>query len=181
MAAVDPEVDAWIVSDYGYGSFDNDLRERLRQIARRKPVVADSRWELPRFSGLTLLKPNEEEAESAARQLGFCATDVGALASELALKLEARAVLVTLGNKGMILSEGGRVTCIPAVGTEQIVDLTGAGDSVAAALAAGVAAGCDFETAARLANHAGSIVVMKEGAATASPQELRDSIARHET
>jgi len=176
---LDGEVDAWVASDYGYGSFDRKLRELLREIAGRKPVLADSRWDLPRFSGLTLLKPNEEEARAAARDLGFCAGDEAALACELAGKLEARAVLVTLGNKGMVLSTGGKVTRIGAVGTEEIVDLTGAGDSVAATLAAALAAGCDSETAARLANHVGSIVVMKEGAATASPEELLESIAAH--
>ncbi len=176
VAAADREVDAWVASDYGYGSFNNALRDLLRDIARRKPVLADSRWELTRFSGLTLLKPNEEEARAAARDLGFCAAEDGALAGELASKLQAQAVLVTLGNKGMVLSAGEKSVHIPAVGTEEIVDLTGAGDSVAAVLATAMAAGCDAQTAARLANHAGGIVVMKEGAATASPEELRKSI-----
>jgi rfaE bifunctional protein kinase chain/domain len=176
VAAADGEVDAWVASDYGYGSFDNALRDQLRQIARRKPVLADSRWELARFAGLTILKPNEEEARATAQSLGFCAMDDESLASELAAKLEARAVVMTLGNKGLVLCSQGRVVRIPAVGTDEIVDLTGAGDSVAAALATALAAGCDDETAARLANHAGGIVVMKEGAATASPEELQKSI-----
>lgn len=175
----DKHVDAWIASDYGYGSFNNSLRDVLRQISRSKPVLADSRWELTRFSGLTLIKPNEEEARAAAHELNLHSADEASLAADLASKLEARAVLVTLGNKGMVLSADGQVTRIGAVGTEEIVDLTGAGDSVIATLAAGVAAGIDFATAARLANHAGGIVVMKEGAAVASPQELRDSIATY--
>lgn len=175
----DKNVDAWVASDYGYGSFNNALRDVLRQISRNKPVLADSRWELTRFSGLTLIKPNEEEARAAAHELGLHVADEAALAAELAGKLEARAVLVTLGNKGMVLSADGQVTRIGAVGTEEIVDLTGAGDSVIATLAAGVAAGIDFATAARLANHAGGIVVMKEGAATASLDELRASIAAY--
>lgn len=179
VAVVDRQVDAWVASDYGYDSFDGKLRDLLREIARRKPVLADSRWDLPRFTGLTLLKPNEEEARAAAHAMGFCAADEAVLASELANKLEAKAVLVTLGNEGMILSAGGRPTRIEAVGTEEIVDLTGAGDSVAATLASAVAAGLDFETAARLANHAGGIVVMKEGAATASPAELQASIDKY--
>jgi D-glycero-beta-D-manno-heptose-7-phosphate kinase len=185
VAAVDREVDAWVASDYGYGSFNHALRDLLRDIAGRKPVLADSRWELTKFSGLTLLKPNEEEARKAAGELGLRAADESALATALADRLESSAVIVTLGNEGMVLAvrgkpgqDDGRVTRIPAVGTEEIVDLTGAGDSVAAALATALAAGCDFETAAQLANHAGGIVVMKEGAATASPEELRESIQR---
>lgn len=176
----DKHVDAWVASDYGYGSFNNALRDVLRHIARNKPVLADSRWELTQFSGLTLLKPNEEEAFAAARELNLPPCDEASLPGELASKLEARAVLVTLGNKGMVLSADSQVTRIGAVGTEEIVDLTGAGDSVIATLAAGVAAGIDFATAARLANHAGGIVVMKEGAATASPDELRESIEKYE-
>lgn len=176
VAEADAEVDAWVASDYGYGSFDDRLRRMLREIAGRKPVLADSRWNLTHFTGLTLLKPNEEEARAAAHELGVCAADEGTLACELASRLEAGAVLVTLGNKGMVLSVRGNVTRIDAVGAEEIVDLTGAGDSVAATLVTAVAAGVDFETAARLANYAGSIVVMKEGAATASPEELLAAI-----
>ena len=178
VARADPEVDAWVVSDYGYGAFNEPLRDLMRSIAGRKPVVADSRWDLVCFGGLTVLKPNEEEARSAAARLGFCPIDEGALAAELAGRLRVGAVVLTLGNKGMVVSRDGAVTRIPAVGSDQIVDLTGAGDSVAAALAAGLAAGCDILTAARLANHAGAVVVMKEGAATASPEELRASIVR---
>ncbi len=174
----DRDVDAWVVSDYGYGAFNEPLRDLMRAVAGRKPVVADSRWDLVCFGGLTVLKPNEEEARSAAARLGFCPIDEGALAAELAARLGVQALVLTLGNKGMIVSRAGAVTHIPAVGSDQIVDLTGAGDSVAAALAAGLAAGCDVLTAARLANHAGAVVVMKEGAATASPEELRASIAR---
>lgn len=177
VADVDPEVDAWVISDYGYGGFDDALRGLLRDIAGGKPVVADSRWDLHRFSGMTVIKPNEQEAWAAARALAMT-TDVDALAGALAAKLHARAALITLGNKGMVLASDGEVTAIPAVGTEEIVDLTGAGDAVAATLTTAMAAGADVLTAARLANHAGGIVVMKEGAATASPEDLRASVGR---
>jgi D-glycero-beta-D-manno-heptose-7-phosphate kinase len=186
VARVDRQVAAWVVSDYGYGGFDDALRDLLREIAARKPVVADSRFDIHLFRGLTLVKPNEEEAKTAARKLGLPASDEPTLATALAEKLEAKAALVTLGNQGMVLtirggtddSAGARTLRIPAVGTEEIVDLTGAGDSVAATLTASLAAGADIETACRLANHAGAVVVMKEGAATASPDELRTSVQK---
>lgn len=177
---LDEQVGAWIVSDYGYGGCDGPLREVLRGIAARKPVVADSRYHLHLFTGMTVVKPNEEEARAAAHELGFRAADPGGLAAALVGALHARAALVTLGNQGMILGRSEGVVHIPAVGTEEIVDLTGAGDSVAATLAAALAAQADIETAARLSNHAGAIVVMKEGAATASPDELRESIRARE-
>ena len=176
----DPHVDAWIASDYGYGAFDDAMRNLLRQIAAAKCVVADSRWELERFTGMTVVKPNEEEAEILGRRLGLAAADTGDLAQRLADRLDARSVLVTLGNQGMVLAADGRVVRIPACGADEIVDLTGAGDSVAAALAAALAGGADVETAARLANCAGVVVVMKEGAATASPAELHDAVDRAE-
>jgi D-glycero-beta-D-manno-heptose-7-phosphate kinase len=176
VARADRQVDAWIVSDYGYGSFDEAIREQLRAIASRKPVVADSRFGLHQFSGMTLVKPNEEEAEAAARELRLNVHEVGELAVALAEKLKAKAALVTLGNQGMALGSGNGILRIPAIGTEEIVDLTGAGDSVAATLVSALAAGADIEVACHLANHAGAIVVMKEGAATASPAELRASI-----
>lgn len=179
VAAVNPQVDAWVASDYGYGVFDEPLRALLREIARQKPVVADSRYDTLRFNGMTVIKPNEEEARSAARVLNLPFEDEAALAAGLAARLGVKAALVTLGNKGMALSAEGRAVRIPAVGTEEIVDLTGAGDAVAATLATGLAGGADIETACRLANHAGAVVVMKEGAATVSPEELRESVGRH--
>lgn len=178
VADLDARVDAWVASDYGYGSFDEPLRRLLRDIAARKPVVADSRYQIHAFQGVTVIKPNEEEAEAAARALGLGVQDPPSLASALAERLGARASLITLGNKGMVLCDGRRTVEIAAVGTEEIVDLTGAGDSVAATLATALAAGADIESACRLANHAGAVVVMKEGAATASPDELRTSIER---
>ncbi|HSW43991.1 MAG TPA: PfkB family carbohydrate kinase [Phycisphaerae bacterium] len=177
---VDREVNAWIASDYGYGGFDDAIRDLLREIAGRKCVMADSRWELHRFAGMTLVKPNEEEAEALARRLGFESPDLGTLAMTLAERLRAGSVLITLGNEGMVLAADGRVVRIPASGGDEIVDLTGAGDSVAATLAAGLAGGADIETAARLANAAGGIVVMKEGAATTSPAELHEAVDRAE-
>lgn len=176
----DREVDAWIASDYGYGSFDDALRKLLREIAARKCAMADSRWELHRFLGMSVVKPNEEEAAELAHRLGFSAADDESLAGMLVERLQCRSVLITLGNKGMVLAADGRVVRIPPSGGEEIVDLTGAGDTVAATLAAAMAAGADIETAARLANHAGGVVVMKEGAATASPAELRQAVVRAE-
>ena len=178
VARVDHQVDAWIVSDYGYGCFDDLLRQQLQAIAGHKPVVADSRYSLHQFNGMTLVKPNEEESEAVARELGLKAREAGELSVAIAERLNAKAALVTLGNQGMVLGSSSRVLKIPAIGTEEIVDLTGAGDSVAATLVTALAAGASIESACHLANHAGAIVVMKEGAATASPAELRASIEK---
>ena len=78
----------------------------------------------------------------------------------------------------MVLATRDRTVRIATSGSDEIVDLTGAGDSVSATLTTALASGADIETAARLANHAGGIVVMKEGAATVSPNELSAAVGR---
>jgi len=178
ITAIDARVDAWVVSDYGYGVFDDSLCEQFRAIADRKCVLADSRWALERFMGVTAVKPNEQEAVDLARRLGFSWKDESQLAQTLADRLQVRAVVMTLGREGMVLAENGRTLRIPAWGTEEIVDLTGAGDTVAATLAAALSSGADVESASRLANVAGGVVVMKEGAATVPPHELRAAVQR---
>jgi len=94
-------------------------------------------------------------------------------------RLQCRAVLVTRGSRGMALFEPGRPTDhIAIVGSDEVADVTGAGDTVIATFALALGAGASFGEAARLANHAGGIVVMKRGTATVSLDELRASLAR---
>jgi len=88
-----------------------------------------------------------------------------------------QAVLVTRGGRGMALFVPNEPTVhIPIYGSDEIADVTGAGDTVMATLALSLAAGATFEAAAHLANYAGGIVVMKRGTATASADELRAAI-----
>jgi rfaE bifunctional protein kinase chain/domain len=174
---IDERVDAWVVSDYGYGVFDARFKDMLRQFARVKTVVVDSRYDARSFGGVTVLKPNEEEAIDATSATDGSAEQMRIAARELVERLELQAVLITLGNQGMLLHDrGGSCRLIRAVGTDQIVDLTGAGDTVAAVLTAAMAAGRSALEAAHLANAAASIVVMREGVATVSPAELSRAI-----
>ena len=95
----------------------------------------------------------------------------------LLAQTRARAVLVTRGSRGMALFEPGRATVhIPIFGSDQIADVTGAGDTVIATMTLALAAGGSFEEAARLANYTGGLVVMKRGTATVSADELRQAI-----
>ncbi|HEX6279612.1 MAG TPA: PfkB family carbohydrate kinase, partial [Pyrinomonadaceae bacterium] len=92
------------------------------------------------------------------------------------------ALLVTRGNKGMLLLESGKQPLeFAPVGPTEPVDVTGAGDTVIAAYSLGLAAGLGFAESARIANHAGGIVVMKKGTATASAAELTASLANEAT
>ncbi len=175
--------DAALISDYGYGSVATDLARLLTDGAGSKPVTLDSRHRLLDFRGVTAATPNEDEAAVASGVELFGTgeeeklRDVG---RELLDGLGARALLVTRGSRGMALFERGAAEplAIPVWGTDQIADVTGAGDTVIAAFTLALAAGATFAEAAKIANYCGGIVVMKMGTATASAAELREAIER---
>jgi rfaE bifunctional protein kinase chain/domain len=173
--------DAVIVSDYGGGLATPAFWQRAVAAARpKKPplVLIDSRYSLTSFTGMTACTPNEAEVEAV---LGIRINDDRALLEQagrqLLKRLRCRAVLITRGSRGMALFEAGKATDhIPIVGSDEVADVTGAGDTVIATFAVALAAGASFGDAARLANYAGGLVVMKRGTATVSASELRDAV-----
>ncbi|HSG00740.1 MAG TPA: PfkB family carbohydrate kinase [Vicinamibacterales bacterium] len=175
--------DAVIISDYGGGLATPDLWRRVRSAAggRVPPLVfVDSRYALDEYVGVTACTPNESEVEAL---LGQQIDDVpGALESSgraLLDTVQCQAVLVTRGSRGMALFEPGHETDhIPIVGSDEVADVTGAGDTVIATFALAAAAGASFAEAARLANYAGGLVVMKRGTATVTGEELGTAIER---
>ncbi len=178
-------VDAVLVSDYGSGLVTPRLvaalRSSLRDAGRSTPVLVDTRHGLLRYRGLTACTPNQSEVEQA---LGVhIGDDLRALERAGRAVLERtrhRAVLVTRGGRGMALFEPRTPTVhIPIFGSDEIADVTGAGDTVMATMTLALAAGASFESAARLANVAGGLVVMKRGTATVSASELRAAIRAH--
>ncbi len=170
---IDRNVDGWIVSDYGYRLIDDAILEQMRKIAKNKPVLADSRFDIMRYSNLTVIKPNELEALSAAEIENNGKRAILSAAEKLKRQLDPKVVIITLGNQGMLVYQSRReYKFIPAVGTDKIVDLTGAGDTSAAVLLLSISAGADFYESAYLANCAGSVVVMKYGSASCSQKEL---------
>jgi len=170
-------VDVWIASDYGSGVVDEAVRDGLRRLAERRPVLADSRYNLLEFHGLTVVKPNQEEAAAAAGCRADTLDDHAMVAQRLRRRLGVRAALVTLGNEGMMLAdEDEGAWHVPPAGGDEIVDLTGAGDTAAAVFAAGLSAGGSFLESACLANAAGGVVVMRHGAATAGLEEIRQAL-----
>jgi len=173
---------AAIVSDYNYGVACAATVGALREAAASTggggvPVLVDSRFRLREFAGLTSATPNEDEVEQVA---GRRFEDACALASEgerLRAALGYRALLITRGKHGMLLlEEGADALHLAAVGSHDAVDVTGAGDTVIAAYALALASGAGFREAARLANHAGGVVVLKRGTASVSPEELLASV-----
>jgi rfaE bifunctional protein kinase chain/domain len=171
--------DAILVSDYGYGTVTPRVFERIRAIARRTGAVVsvDSRYQLPRFTGVTAATPNEAELEQLAGTAVDDERGVEKAGRQLLERLDARLLLVTRGSRGMALLErDGGSSFIPIHGTDEIADVTGAGDTVIATFTVALASGAAPVDAATLANMAGGIVVMKRGTATVSPAELAQAI-----
>ena len=141
-------------------------------------MLVDSRHALLRYSGVDAVTPNEEEIEECVGfPLGDSLETLVRAGDVLRSRISCPNVLVTRGSRGMALfSQSGAPKIIPVHGTDQVADVTGAGDTVIATMALAVAAGGSFYEAARLANYAGGIVVMKRGTATVAPLELRDAI-----
>jgi rfaE bifunctional protein kinase chain/domain len=182
MEAADKDVDGWIVSDYGYHLVDGEIIRFLQSAAKRKPVLADSRYQIHRFAKLTAIKPNEQEAMESSGVTFNSHAGLLSAAERLKHQAKSRAVIVTLGNQGMLVYEDKKKhRFVPAIGSDQILDLTGAGDTAGATLILSLSAGADFYQAAMLANCAGSVVVMKYGCACCYPNELMEVIDEHIT
>jgi rfaE bifunctional protein kinase chain/domain len=175
--------DAVLLSDYGSGlvtpALARKVRAELKRVGTPIPVLVDSRYRLLEYTGLTISTPNQSEVEQALDvRIG---DNLGALeraGREILERTSMQAVLVTRGSRGMALFVPDTPTVhVPIFGTDSIVDVTGAGDTVVSTVALALAAGGSFEAAARLANYAGGLVVMKRGTATVSVDELRAVLA----
>ena len=175
---------AALISDYGYGVVTPNVVGSLTRAAHGKAVTLDSRYNLLDYPGVTAATPNEEEAAAAAGTSLWNGDEekIGEVALTLQQGLDSDAVLITRGSRGMALFERDRPdpVLIPVWGTDQVADVTGAGDTVIATFTLALAAAASYAEAAKLANYAGGIVVMKMGTATASNDELRHAIERDE-
>jgi rfaE bifunctional protein kinase chain/domain len=170
--------DAILISDYGYGSATPALAAEVLGKKTPFPVVLDSRYRLRDFRRVTAATPSVPELEEAYQcRIGTEAKASTRWGRRLLQELRAQCVLATRGRHGMlVLERGQRPVTIPVFGTDQVADVTGAGDTVAAAFTAALAAGADFTLAAHLANVAGGVVVAKRGTATVSAAELRRAL-----
>jgi D-glycero-beta-D-manno-heptose-7-phosphate kinase len=171
-------VDAVVISDYNYGAVTADMADVIRETAskRRIPVLVDSRFQLASYPGFTSATPNEEEVEALLSK-AVADDELNTAGDQLRERLQYRALLVTRGGRGMTLFEAGVAPLqIEAVGAREPVDGTGAGDTVIATYTLALGSDASFPDAARLANYAGGLVVMKRGTATISADELEHSI-----
>jgi rfaE bifunctional protein kinase chain/domain len=176
--------DALLVSDYGYGSATPAIVNALRQASRKRsvavPLILDSRYRLLEYSGATAATPNEPEVEAALGiRVGRDWEKVSAAGLQIMERMKLQSLLITRGRDGMVAFDQGHAPVdIPIFGSDQVADVTGAGDTVIAAFSAALAAGANTVEAARLANYAGGIVVMKRGTATVSREELLRAITQ---
>ena len=172
--------DALLVSDYGYGAATPRLLTFVKSngCLENKPITVDSRYRILDYEGATAATPNEPEVEEALGvRIGHDDRKLFAAGERLMKEMALECLVITRGRDGMVAFEKNATpAAIPIYGSDQVVDVTGAGDTVIATFTAALAAGADTASAARLANFAGGIVVMKRGTATVSSKELMAAI-----
>ncbi len=170
--------DAVVISDYNYGVVDERAADLIRN-STSAPVLVDSRFRLLDYPGFTAATPNHDEVENLIGAPISSTEQLEKAATILKQRLRHRALLVTRGGEGMTLVESDAAPVhIGAVGAQQPVDVTGAGDTVIATFTLALASEASFGDAAHLANYAGGLVVMKRGTATVSAEELEHAVQR---
>ncbi len=170
--------DAFLISDYGYGLITPELVSHV--LVKHIPTTLDSRFAIQNFVGITASTPNESEVEaSLGIKIGNDMEMLNKAGQKMRSRLNQDALLITRGKDGMALFERGKKPVhIPVSGSDEVTDVTGAGDTVIATFTLALSAGASFLQAAQLANYAGGIVVMKHGTATVSQEELQSVIRK---
>lgn len=173
--------DALLVSDYGYGAATPQILNAVRtRDLTTIPITLDSRFRMLQYSGVTAATPNEPEVEEALGiRIGHDWTKLTQAGEQLLARMKLQSLVITRGRDGMVAFERRRKPVdIPISGSDEVADVTGAGDTVIATFTAALAAAATPEDAAHLANYAGGIVVMKRGTATVSRDELLAAMAK---
>ena len=172
--------DAILISDYGYGAATPGILNAVRAKGRLRgvPVVLDSRYRILQYSGVSAATPNEPEIEEALGiRIGHDWRSLCSAAGQVMERMKLQSLIITRGRDGMVaFTRHHKPADIPIFGSDQVADVTGAGDTVIAAFTAALAAGASAEDGAQLANYAGGVVVMKRGTATVSQTELLDAL-----
>jgi rfaE bifunctional protein kinase chain/domain len=177
------EVDALLISDYENGVMSPEVIDACLPAAHRQgiPVIVDSHGDLFRFKGVTAATPNQPEAEATLHTVIDDTDDLEAAGAALLEGMEAEGIMITRGSEGIALFERGQppYTLPIAMKSEsEVVDPTGAGDTVAAVFTLALSSGASMRTAAYLGDIAGGEVVRKLGAATLTREELANAARR---
>jgi D-beta-D-heptose 7-phosphate kinase/D-beta-D-heptose 1-phosphate adenosyltransferase len=178
LAAALPEADAFVVSDYDKGAVTPRVLAEIlpRAFERNIPVLVDPKIRnFDAYRPATVVTPNHHEALRLTNTEDDTDAGIADAARLLRERLGCESVLITRGEQGMMLLERDAAPVYVATVAREVYDVTGAGDTVIATLAAALAAGASLVEAAALANHAAGIVVGKLGTATATAEELINS------
>jgi len=174
--------DALLVSDYGYGAATPSLLNAVRDKRglEKVPVTLDSRHRMLEFTGVTAATPNESEVEAVLGiRIGNDWQRLLSAGDQILGQMNLESLVITRGKDGMVaFPRRHKPVDLPIFGSDEVTDVTGAGDTVISTFTAALAAGASTEEAAQLANYAGGIVVMKRGTATVSQQELLDALEK---
>src|SRR6266403_2381230 len=177
-----PRADIVLLSDYAKGVLTARVIRNVIDAARNlgKRVIVDPKCaNFAIYRGATLLTPNRKEFAEATRSRADSATSIAEAAQDAMHLADCEAMLVTQSEHGMTLvTRKGETIHVPALPVK-VRDVSGAGDTVVAALAAALAAGADWEVALRMANAAAAVAVSKKGTAIVTSAELRQKILPH--
>ncbi len=177
LKKISKAVRAVAFSDYGFGIAHSAILSRLKELAGKMPVVADSRFDLMMMEGVTAVTPNEPECEAALAVKLNDEEGLADAAKTLMRKLKVDCALITRGNKGMALfARRKKPLIIPIARDHAAVDVTGAGDTVVAAFTLALAANASAAEAAYIANHAAGVSVLRSGAVAVTSNEILQSI-----
>jgi rfaE bifunctional protein kinase chain/domain len=171
-------VDAILISDYGLGTISGDILNCINSLARKrkKIITVDSRFHMLKYRNITAATPNTEEVEWVFN-ITLNGNNIKQYGRKILKQMGSNGLLITRGKEGMTLFEmDGDITDIEIYGTDQVADVTGAGDTVISTFTLALAAHAPMKDAARLANYAGGIVVMKSGTATVNPEEIENAL-----
>jgi rfaE bifunctional protein kinase chain/domain len=177
------QVDAILISDYGLGVVGPRMIEAVNALAKEKsagnggfPLLVDSRYQLSSFQGVTAVTPNEFEMREVLGK-GLSRKALFQESETLRERKGFRGLLLTRGKNGMVLFEESQPPqTLDIFGSDDVADVTGAGDTVIGTFTLAMASGATMWESARLANIAGGLVVMKRGTATVSQKELLEAL-----
>ena len=184
MDAILPQVElahAIVISDYAKGVLSKRVLRKTIIAAkeRNKPIIVDPKGkDYDKYHGATVLTPNRKEAAEACKIEENSANAVDESGARLLQELDVDAVLITQGEEGMTLFSNGREPVRFAAAARDVLDVTGAGDTVIATFAVYLAAGADLASSVQMANAAAGVVVGHIGTSPIQLSELRDSLER---
>jgi rfaE bifunctional protein kinase chain/domain len=181
LAVLLPETDAVLVSNYRSGVVCRPIVRSIVGLAATHgvPTCVDTQGDLTAFRSFTLVKSNQPDAEQALRKLLVTEDDFAKAGRRLLTKLNAHAAVITRGSEGLSLIEAGSDhLLLPPTNRTDVWDVTGAGDTVIAVLALGLAAKSNLIETAQLANAAAGLVVRRIGVAAVTPTELAESLGQ---